>query len=55
MGMQNLTEEVNERHLEPWSQLCKQHNIVNTPLTPFLDQELLYNNNECIDGSKVCC
>ena len=27
--------------------------IVNTPLTPYLDEELLYNNSLSIDGSKI--
>lgn len=27
--------------------------INNTPLTPYLDQELLYNNSLSIDGSKI--
>jgi len=48
-----VTEEINDKHLKPWSDLCKQANILNTPLTPYLDQELLYNNNYSIDGSAV--
>jgi hypothetical protein len=29
------------------------HGITNTPLTPYLDQELLYNNSLSVDGSKI--
>jgi nucleoside-diphosphate-sugar epimerase len=53
VAMKVVAETANEKHLKPWSDLCKAHNIVNTPLTPYLDEELLYNNPYSIDGSKV--
>jgi nucleoside-diphosphate-sugar epimerase len=53
MGMKSVTEEINDKHLRPWSELCKAHGILNTPLTPYLDQELLYNNSLSVDGSKI--
>jgi len=46
-------EAVNEKHLAPWSELCKNAGIENTPLTPYLDPELLYNNPLSIDGSAI--
>ena len=27
--------------------------MLNTPLTPYIDKELLYNNNLFVDGSKI--
>jgi len=48
-----VTEEVNDKHLKPWSDLCKAAGILNTPLTPYLDQELLYNNSLSVDGSAI--
>jgi len=53
IGMKTAAETANEKHLSPWSELCKTHNIHNSPLTPYLDQELLYNNNYSIDGTKI--
>jgi len=46
-------EAVNEKHLAPWSELCKNAGIDNTPLTPYLDPELLYNNPLSVDGSAI--
>jgi len=51
--LKSVTETVNDKHLKPWSDLCKQSGIVNTPLTPYLDQELLYKNQLTIDGSAI--
>lgn len=48
-----LTADVNDKHLKPWSDLTKTAGIVNTPLTPYLDQELLYNNSLSVDGSAI--
>jgi len=53
INMAGICEEANNKHLKPWSDLCKQKNIVNTPLTPYIDQELLANNNLSVDGSAI--
>jgi len=53
LNMKYATEEVNNKHLKPWSELCKKDGITNTPLTPYLDMELLYNNSLCVDGSAI--
>jgi len=53
MNLKSITEDVNDKHLKPWSELCRAAEIVNTPLTPYIDQELLYKNSLCIDGSAV--
>jgi len=53
VAMKTVAETANEKHLKPWSDLCKSKNITNTPLTPYLDEELLYNNAYAVDGSKI--
>jgi hypothetical protein len=52
--MKAAIEEINEIHLEPWSDLLKASNIKSSPLTPYLDKELLYNNAVSLDGTKIC-
>jgi nucleoside-diphosphate-sugar epimerase len=53
IAMKTVAETANEKHLKPWSDLCKSKNINNTPLTPYLDEELLYNNAYSVDGTKI--
>jgi len=53
IAMKTVAETANEKHLKPWSELCKSKNITNTPLTPYLDEELLYNNSYSVDGTKI--
>jgi nucleoside-diphosphate-sugar epimerase len=53
IAMKSVAEFANEKHLKPWSDLCKSKGIVNTPLTPYLDEELLYNNPLSVDGNKI--
>jgi len=53
LNLKSVAEEANDKHLKPWSDLCKEHNITNTPLTPYIDQELLYNNSLSVDGSAI--
>jgi len=53
VAMKTVAETANEKHLKPWSDLCKAKGVVNTPLTPYLDEELLYNNQLAVDGTKI--
>jgi len=52
-AMKTVADLVNEKHLTPWSELCKTNGIAATPLTPYLDEELLYHNHISLDGSKI--
>jgi len=53
VAMKTVAETANEKHLKPWSDLCKAKGITNTPLTPYLDEELLYNNAYSVNGEKI--
>ncbi|KAH3756318.1 NAD-dependent epimerase/dehydratase family protein [Pelomyxa schiedti] len=53
MNFKSTAEEVNDKHLKPWSELCKAAHIANTPLTPYLDQEVLYSNHTHVDGTAI--
>ena len=53
LHMASATEESNEKHLAPWSEACQRDGVINTPLSPYIDQELLYNKHLHIDGSKI--
>jgi len=53
LNLESATEDINDKHLQPWSDLCKSKGIHNSPLTPYLDKELLYNNSLSVDGSKI--
>ncbi|KAJ3399720.1 hypothetical protein HDU80_007657 [Chytriomyces hyalinus] len=53
LNLESITEDVNEKHLEPWAQLCKEGGINSTPLTPYLDKELLRDNALNMDGSLI--
>ena len=51
--MSDAVDVANERHLKPWSELLAEHNISNSPLSPFIHQELLENNNFFINGDAI--
>ncbi|CAG2167442.1 unnamed protein product [Oppiella nova] len=52
-GIEELVEEINEKHLLGWSELCGQHNITNTPINPYLYKEMLQNYSLCLNGEKL--
>ncbi|KAH9599187.1 hypothetical protein LSM04_008906 [Trypanosoma melophagium] len=51
--LEELVEEANDGHMGPWSTMLKNHNIDVTPLNPYLEPELLYNNPLAVDGLKL--
>ena len=51
--MDSVTEDINEKHLAPWAELLKKSDIRVSPLSPYLDEELLYNNALSVNGSKI--
>mmetsp|Transcript_9453 Transcript_9453/g.10437 ORF Transcript_9453/g.10437 Transcript_9453/m.10437 type:complete len:369 (-) Transcript_9453:79-1185(-) len=53
VSMKTVAEVANDKHLKPWSELCKDKGVLDTPLTPYLDEELLYNNGLSVDGSAI--
>ncbi|KAI8920007.1 hypothetical protein DFJ77DRAFT_450768 [Powellomyces hirtus] len=53
LNLEAVTEDVNDKHLQPWSELCKSAGVANTPLTPYLDKELLKDNALSVDGTKI--
>jgi len=53
LAMKVVAETANEKHLKPWSDLCKEHKITTTQLTPYLDEELLYDNDLSVDGNAI--
>eukprot|EP01094_Clydonella_sp_ATCC50884_P005000 TRINITY_DN13982_c0_g1_i1.p2 TRINITY_DN13982_c0_g1~~TRINITY_DN13982_c0_g1_i1.p2 ORF type:complete len:369 (-),score=115.00 TRINITY_DN13982_c0_g1_i1:53-1159(-) len=53
VNLKAATEQVNEKHLKPWADICKADGILNTPLTPYIDTELLYNHALSVDGAAI--
>jgi len=53
MGTKFLVGFANDQHLKPFSDACKKYGIHDTPLTPYLDEELVLSNPFSIDGSLI--
>jgi len=53
IGLKTIAETANEKHLKPWSDLCKKSGIASTPLSPYVDPELIKNTPLAIDGTAI--
>ncbi len=53
MGTKFLVGFANDQHLKPFSDACKRYGIADTPLTPYLDEELILPNPFSVDGSAI--
>jgi nucleoside-diphosphate-sugar epimerase len=53
MGTKFLVGFANDQHLKPFSDACKKYGILDTPLTPYLDEELIKDNPTSVDGSAI--
>lgn len=51
--MSTIVEEVNDKHMAPWAEACSKDGIENSPLSPYIDQELLYNKHLYLKTGKL--
>ena len=54
VGLKSFAETANEKHMGPWADMCKAAGILNTPLTPYIDADLLGHTHLAVDGSAIC-
>jgi nucleoside-diphosphate-sugar epimerase len=53
LKLEELVDEANDGHMAPWNSLMAERGIKYSPLNPYLEKELLYNNPLHVDGSKM--
>ncbi|KAI7896811.1 uncharacterized protein EV154DRAFT_434258 [Mucor mucedo] len=53
LNLESVTESVNEKHLGPWAEIVRANGITVTPLSPYLDLEILDSHALSVDGSKI--
>jgi len=53
MGSKFLVGFANDKHLKPFSDACKKYGIHDTPLTPYLDEELIKDTPTALNGSAI--
>lgn len=51
--MTSVVEEINDKHMGPWAELCQTDHTENTPLTPYMDEELLYYKHLNLSNEKL--
>ena len=47
------TNAINDKHMGPWSEVCKKNNIGSSVLSPFMSPESITDNDFFIDGTKI--
>jgi len=52
-GTKFLVGKVNDMHLKPFSDAMKKYKINDTPLTPYLDEELIKDFDTWVDGTAI--
>ena len=50
LNLDHVVDDLNDEILEPWAQLCADKGISGGPLSPFLEKELLRDNDLSLDG-----
>eukprot|EP01125_Pyxidicula_operculata_P015924 TRINITY_DN542_c0_g1_i5.p1 TRINITY_DN542_c0_g1~~TRINITY_DN542_c0_g1_i5.p1 ORF type:complete len:369 (-),score=98.41 TRINITY_DN542_c0_g1_i5:51-1157(-) len=53
MGSKFLVGYANDQHLKPFSEACKKYGIMDTPLTPYLDEELIKETPTAVSGDAI--
>ncbi|XP_011502100.1 PREDICTED: uncharacterized protein LOC105365589 [Ceratosolen solmsi marchali] len=53
MDMNTVVEEINDKHMGPWAEACNKDGVENSPLSPYIDQELLHNQHLYLNPGKL--
>lgn len=53
VNMSYVISEINDKHMGPWAEVCQIDGVQNTPLTPYMDEELLFHKHLNLDNSKL--
>jgi nucleoside-diphosphate-sugar epimerase len=53
IALSSVAEMVNNKHVPTFQKVAEKHQIANSPISPFLDKELLKDNHLSLDGSKI--
>lgn len=48
-----VVDEINDKHMGPWAELCQTDNTENSPLTPYMDEESLHYNHLNLSNEKL--
>ena len=54
LHLSNLAHDANDKHVPQFTQLCQLSHIHFTPITPYLDEDVLTGQSLCIDGTRIC-
>lgn len=52
LNLDHVVDDVNDETLDPWAELQSHANIEPGPITPFLEKELLKDNDLSLDGGS---
>jgi hypothetical protein len=51
--MNDVIDEINDKHMGPWATLCAADGVGNTPLTPYIHKDSLSKKHIALSGSKL--
>ena len=54
IALKTVTNAANDHHMAPWNALCNHHGVKHSPLSPFVDPELLKCNHLFASGRHIC-
>jgi len=53
VNLAGVASDANDKHVPAWAKACEEAKINNTPLSPYIDQELLYKRPLYVDGTLI--
>lgn len=53
MDVLDVLDDINDKHMAPWSAICGSNGVSNTPLSPYIYSDALSKRHISLDGSKL--
>lgn len=53
LQLESIASDANDKHVPIWHTLCQESKMKDTPVSPYIDQELLRGTDMCVDGKAI--
>jgi len=53
LALDGIASDANDRHIPIWHKMCQDSKLKDTPISPYIDKELLGGTDMCIDGKAI--
>ncbi|KAK2168956.1 hypothetical protein LSH36_13g22038 [Paralvinella palmiformis] len=53
LSIDEVIQDINDKHMTPWGEACQKDGISNTPITPYIREDVLMHRHQFVNGTRI--